>query len=251
MDAQNAPESSSTKQPASPKGSDSDSAKSKPSSSLAKDPKSATATSDPTDEDVAPDQNSDAETIVLPGKDGISPSKPRKVIKHEDKSDEEMNDIPQPRKQLKDMREHSRNSGHSDDSTTLTSKKKRHSEKEQQRTKERSGGTSSAPTSPPAHRRNSHDVSHRRHRSGDGQSASESESAKSRSHKSLQKGRVPIKRKAIKTESDDEGDPRQARRPRLSEANADISGARERERQLAKQSRVEARILGALNCGVL
>ncbi|KAK0124561.1 Set3 complex subunit [Cadophora gregata] len=39
--------------------------------------------------------DSEAETIVLPGKDGHSPSKIRKTIKHEDKSDdEEMRDVP-------------------------------------------------------------------------------------------------------------------------------------------------------------
>ncbi|TAQ87758.1 hypothetical protein B7494_g3921 [Chlorociboria aeruginascens] len=41
------------------------------------------------------DSESEAETIVLPGKDGHSPSKTRKSIKHEDRSDdEEMRDAP-------------------------------------------------------------------------------------------------------------------------------------------------------------
>ena len=41
------------------------------------------------DKDGTPEGNSDAETIVLPGKDGHSPSKVRKIIKREDKSDGE------------------------------------------------------------------------------------------------------------------------------------------------------------------
>jgi hypothetical protein len=44
---------------------------------------------------VVDNRDSDAETIVLPGKDGHSPSRTRKSIKHEDKSeDEEMTDAP-------------------------------------------------------------------------------------------------------------------------------------------------------------
>jgi len=47
-------------------------------------------------EDAGPKSDSEAETIVLPGKDGHSPSKVRKSIKHEDKSeDEEMGDAPE------------------------------------------------------------------------------------------------------------------------------------------------------------
>lgn len=48
-----------------------------------------------TPEDAGVKSDSEAETIVLPGKDGHSPSKTRKSIKHEDKSDdEEMRDAP-------------------------------------------------------------------------------------------------------------------------------------------------------------
>ncbi|KAI0971088.1 hypothetical protein F4678DRAFT_433683, partial [Xylaria arbuscula] len=145
MDAQNAAESSNTKQLASPKEADSgaDAPTSKPTPttapsalkssinsklvSLAKDSRPAIISSSTVDEDGSLDQNSDAETIVLPGKDSISPSKPRKVIKHEDKSDEEINSIPRPRKPLKDARDADRNSGHSDDaaSVSLGARKKR------------------------------------------------------------------------------------------------------------------------------
>lgn len=48
-----------------------------------------------THEDAGVKSDSEAETIVLPGKDGHSPSKIRKSIKHEDKSDdEEIADVP-------------------------------------------------------------------------------------------------------------------------------------------------------------
>jgi hypothetical protein len=43
----------------------------------------------PSPEETAGKSDSEAETIVLPGKDGHSPSKVRKAIKHEDKSDDE------------------------------------------------------------------------------------------------------------------------------------------------------------------
>ena len=47
------------------------------------------------DADAGAKSDSEAETIVLPGKDGHSPSKKRKSIKHEDRSeDEEMEDAP-------------------------------------------------------------------------------------------------------------------------------------------------------------
>ncbi|KAK3997236.1 hypothetical protein QBC44DRAFT_90937 [Cladorrhinum sp. PSN332] len=111
MDAQNAVEPASTKPAASPKrpGSDADQQKSSAPavtklSSIAKPelpPKDSSnrpsvsgsgsaSHSQPTDDDAAAaDGNSDAETIVLPGKDGHSPSKVRKIIKHEEKSDGE------------------------------------------------------------------------------------------------------------------------------------------------------------------
>jgi len=264
MDARNATESSSTKQPASPKEGDSgrDSLKSKPTPSTATDtlksptsnkPSSVAQESSATialsitlDEDAALDQNSDAETIVLPGKDGVSPSKPRKVIKHEDKSDEEMNNIPRPKKPLNDTRDSDRNGAHSDGpaSLSLTSKKKRSSEKERQ-----TDSLVSAPASPPSHRANNNG-SHQRRKSGDVQSESGSESSRSRSHKVYRKDKaksmerqLPSKRKAVKMESDDDGEMRKARRPRISDTSVDTSGSvRDREqrtssgRQSEKQS---------------
>ncbi|KAJ3579385.1 hypothetical protein NPX13_g1186 [Xylaria arbuscula] len=251
MDAQNAAESSSTKQLASPKEADSgaDALKSKTTStaatnplksptnskvvSLIKDSRQPTITSSTLDEDAALDQHSDAETIVLPGKDSISPSKPRKVIKHEDKSDEEMNAIPRPRKPLKDTRDTDRNGGHSDDATSISlgRKKKRQAEKERPRPKENSAAPGSAPDSPNVHNRTGNNIpSHRRRRSGGIHSESESESTKSRSHKVLHKDEAkvverlpPGKRKSVKTESDDDGEMRKARRTRISDIGVETS----------------------------
>ncbi|RWA14215.1 hypothetical protein EKO27_g902 [Xylaria grammica] len=266
MDAQNAAESSSTKQPASPKEGDSgaDAPKSKPTSatatnalksptnskfvSLAKESRPVTTSSSTLDEDAALDQNSDAETIVLPGKDSISPSKPRKVIKHEDKSDEEMNSIPQPRKPLKDARGTDRNGGHSDDATSILigGKKKRHVEKEK-RVKDGSTALGSAPNSPLIHSIINNESSHRRHKSGDVQSESGSESSKSRSHKASHKDDAKSmerllqgKRRTVKTESDDDGEMRKARRQRISDTSIDASGGvRERDHRTSSGRHVD------------
>lgn len=250
MDAQNAAESSSTKHHASPKEGDSGPDAPKPKSTsatvkktpksptnddvppLAKDSRLATISSSIADDDAAFDQNSDAETIVLPGKDGVSPSKPRKVIKHEDKSDEEMSNIPRPRKPLIDTRTAERNGGHSEDtnSVSLGGKTKRLAEKEKQRTKNNFGMAGSGPASPLTHNRISNDPSHRRRKSSDAQSESESESSKSRSHKVSHKDKAKSverlllgKRKTVKTESDDDGAIRKARRPRASDVGIDAA----------------------------
>ncbi|KAI3333434.1 ankyrin [Ustulina deusta] len=217
--------------------------------SLAKDPRPATISSSTLDEDAVLDQNSDAETIVLPGKDSISPSKPRKVIKHEDKSDEEINSIPQPRKPLKDTRDADRNGGHSDDasSISLAGRKKRQVEKEKQRAKDNSSAPGSAPNSPLVHNRASNISLHRRRRSGDVQSESGSESSKSRSHKVSHKDEVksverllPGKRKAVKTESDDDGEMRKGRRPRISDTSIDASaGVRDRDYRTSSGKHVD------------
>ncbi|KAI2630967.1 hypothetical protein GGR54DRAFT_178893 [Hypoxylon sp. NC1633] len=216
MDAQNAVESANTKQAASPKRggvAESDDPKAtvtanssttnnnvKPltarPSFIVADPPVATTPSSAHDDDVGPDQNSDAETIVLPGKDGISPSKPRKVIKHEDKSDGEIDDVlPPPRKHLKDGKDSDRNGGRPDDVVMSLERKRRLFGKEKQsRNKDASSGLSSAPASPPPHRRNNHEQIHRRRRSGDAHSESGSESPKSRTSKD------PIKTKSKSVE---------------------------------------------------
>ncbi|KAI0013668.1 hypothetical protein F4779DRAFT_625160 [Xylariaceae sp. FL0662B] len=223
MDAQNAVESATTKQPASPK---------RGSKAL----RSVQASSIAQDDDAGPEQNSDAETIVLPGKETISPSKPRKVIKHEDKSDGEMDDLlPPPGKHPRDGKDADRSGGPSEESAAPLGRKKRPFDKEReklQRTKDASSGLSSAPASPPQHRRNGHEQSDRRRKSGDAHSESGSESPKSKSyrdaikHKSKSVDRLLSgKRKAPKAESEDEGETRKARRPRISDPNLDNSVA--------------------------
>ncbi|KAI1634826.1 hypothetical protein F4809DRAFT_665077 [Biscogniauxia mediterranea] len=255
MDAQNAVESSHTKQAASPRRRDTEPDDPKPPTTttlnniksplnpklafLTKDSRSASTLSNAQDDDVGPDQNSDAETIVLPGKDGVSPSKPRKVIKHEDKSDGEIDDIlPPPRKSLKDGKDGERNGAPSDDTSaaSLLGKKKRLLEREKQQ-RSNSVGVSSAPASPPAYHRHGNDPSHRRRTSGDPHSESGSESSKPRAQKQPLKDKaksvdrqLPSKRKAPKAESEDEGESRKARRPRISDAGLDSpASARDRD----------------------
>lgn len=202
-----------------------------------KDSRSSTILASAQDDDVGPDQNSDAETIVLPGKDGISPSKPRKVIKHEDKSDGEINDIlPPPRKHVKDDRDGDRNCPSDDVVSSLERKRRQLGKEKPSKNTDPSSGLSSAPTSPPTHRRGNQEPVRRRRKSGDAHSESGSESAKSRPSKDSIKNKsksvdrlLPGKRKAPKAESDDEGELRKARRPRISDTSLDNSGAREKD----------------------
>ncbi|ETS85755.1 hypothetical protein PFICI_03780 [Pestalotiopsis fici W106-1] len=245
MDAQNAVESTSAKQPASPRrGSDNESTHPRNRSPVAnKTAASSTTTtttttvtkdlkpppntsSNATDEDAAHERDSDAETIVLPGKDGISPSKPRKVIKHEDKSDGEIDDhvLPAPKKlsrEAKDLSNHGERSAAGDDAASSVRQKKRPLEK--QRVRDGSAGLSSAPTSPPIHLQREQSSSHRRRNHGNHDSGSDSETPKPRSPKLSKEKGTPIerhlshKRKAHKTESDDDADARKIRRPRVSE----------------------------------
>ncbi|KAI4597038.1 Set3 complex subunit with deacetylase activity, meiotic-specific repressor of sporulation proteins [Pestalotiopsis sp. 9143b] len=242
MDAQNAVESTSAKQPASPRRApDNEStlprnrspvasktaASSTTTTSVPKDPKPPpNSTSNAADDDAA-QLDSDAETIVLPGKDGISPSKPRKVIKHEDKSDGEIDDhvLPAPKKPSRDAKE-SPSCGErpaaADDSASSVRQKKRPLEK--QRPRDGSAGLSSAPTSPPSHLPREQSSSHRRRTHGNHDSGSDSETPKPRSPKLPKEKATPSdrhlthKRKAPKTESDDDVESRKIRRPRVSEA---------------------------------
>ncbi|KAK2630229.1 hypothetical protein QTJ16_001049 [Diplocarpon rosae] len=69
--------------------------RSSPPPTLEQDPNMKTPRPNSVAEDIGEKSDSEAETIVLPGKDGHSPSKVRKSIKHEDRSeDEEMQDAP-------------------------------------------------------------------------------------------------------------------------------------------------------------
>ncbi|KAL2201288.1 hypothetical protein P885DRAFT_65559 [Corynascus similis CBS 632.67] len=248
MDAQNAAEPASTKPAASPKrpGSNSDHLKSATvtqASSAAKiepslkDNRSGESGARPNDEDGGADGNSDAETIVLPGKDGHSPSKARKIIKHE-KSDAEDGPSAAPaRKQshLKQEREGEKGdrsdrsekpdrpasgagTGPNEGTSSALTKKKKHLDKS--KAKDGSSGLSSAPGSPPQRRR----------RLSNAPSRSDSETAPVDSTKPSTKDKskapdkvVPHKRKAPRPDSDDEAENRKIRRQRTSGSGLDAS----------------------------
>ncbi|KAK3333642.1 ankyrin repeat protein [Cercophora scortea] len=255
MDAQNAVEPASTKpaaaSPKRPAGSDSDPPRSSASaaarsSSTArpdlsrKDRQASASGSHANEEDGGADGNSDAETIVLPGKDGHSPSKVRKIIKYEDKSDGEDTSTSVGRKRIngkqdRDMEKGERGDDRVDDrgddrgetadktasvtgnaanegSSSLAPKKKKHPDKP--KTKDGSSGLSSAPASPPQRRRRS-SVAH-------SSSNTHSKMSTKEKPKSLDK-LVPHKRKAAKAESDDEAESRKARRQRTSGSGLDAS----------------------------
>lgn len=254
MDAQNAIESASTKPvaPASPRrpatttdpeqsNNTSSSSVNKPraharSSPPAKDVKANVPISNTQDEDGGADNNSEAETIVLAGKDG-SPVKMRKLIKHEDNSDgEERAKVAAATKlkQSEGPKEDDKvekgsgggslaTAGATGAAAALSIKKKRLQEKPRSKDgKDGSSGLSSAPASPP----------HRpRHRSTDAHRLeSESESIRARSPKPTTRDKdpkdkhdsrpsekpAPQKRRAPKADSDDEAENRRVRRQRTS-----------------------------------
>ncbi|KAK0711185.1 hypothetical protein B0H67DRAFT_602009 [Lasiosphaeris hirsuta] len=248
MDAQNAVEPASSKPTASPKrpGSDSDqprpSATAKPTSNAKPEPSlrdrrsSTTASHHNNDDDAAAEGNSDAETIVLPGKDGHSPSKVRKIIKREDRSDgEDPPSLSRGRKQdsngkqdrdgdkgdrreRKDKSVSVADNRQPDRAPSLGAKKKKLVEKP--KAKDGSSGLSSAPASPPQRRR----------RASNAHSKSDSETAQVESPRTSSKEKpkstdklVPHKRKAPRLDSDDEGENRKARRPRYSGSGLDAS----------------------------
>ncbi|TPX11169.1 uncharacterized protein E0L32_000987 [Thyridium curvatum] len=240
MDAQNAVDAASTKPAASPKhsaGADPDQATkttsltksptSVRSSPPVKESRSGAAHPQAQDDDGA-DANSEAETIVLYDKNGNpSPSKSRKMIKHEDKSDGE-GKIEAPAA-LKASGSRSREGDRSGQggardaasappsAASHTGKKK--TSQENKRTKDGSSGLSSAPASPPHHHRPRRLSTAHPHPHPD--SDSDSVRAKSPRLPSAVRDKarsvdrlVSHKRKAPKAESDDEGESRKARRQR-------------------------------------
>ncbi|KAK3357429.1 hypothetical protein B0T25DRAFT_589702 [Lasiosphaeria hispida] len=248
MDAQNAVEPASSKPAASPKrpGSDSDqprpSATARTTSNAKPEPPprdrrpSTTVSHHNNDDDAATEGNSDAETIVLPGKDGHSPSKVRKIIKREDRSDgEDPPSLSRGRKQdsngkqdrdvdkgdrreRKDKSVSAADNRQSDRAPSLGVKKKKLVEKP--KAKDGSSGLSSAPASPPQRRR----------RSSNTHSKSDSETAQVESPRTSSKEKpksadklIPHKRKAPRLDSDDEGENRKTRRPRYSGSGLDAS----------------------------
>ncbi|KAK3944737.1 hypothetical protein QBC46DRAFT_159036 [Diplogelasinospora grovesii] len=250
MDAQNAVEPASTKPAAaaSPKrpGNDPDQPRSSAvnrssnatkSESTNKDPKPGASGSHANEDDGGAEGSSDAETIVLPGKDGNhSPSKVRKIIKHEDKSDREETAVSLGRKQsngkpdrdgdkaertLKTDRPNlAPGNGANEGAPRLGTKKKRLPDKS--RTKDGSSGLSSAPASPPPQQR--------RRRPSHPHSDSDAETAHAKSPRTVTKERsrpldslVPHKRKVSKVESDDEAENRKIRRQRTSGSGLNAS----------------------------
>lgn len=194
-------------------------------------------------DDAAQDGNSDAETIVLPGKDGLhSPSKVRK-IKNED-SEAQARD----RADHSTQRRHLTNSKHDRDGDRKdhdradkvdkpsglassngfgdSKRKKLLDRPDKPRSKDGSSGLSSAPASPPPQPRR---------RPSKAQSESGSEHARgippmkpSMSEKPhLPNKLVPHKRKTLKAESDDEAENRKVRRQRIS--GSGLSASRYRD----------------------
>jgi ankyrin repeat protein len=252
MDAQNAAEPASTKLAASPKrpGSDTDqprapavtktSSTAKPELSL-NDNKPSASGRRPGDEDGGADGNSDAETIVLPGKDGHSPSKVRRIIKHEKSDTEDGPSLSSSRKHsnLKPDRDGDRaekgdkidraekversmsvtGTAPNENIALLASKKKKHLDKT--KSKDGSNDLSSAPGSPPQPQR-------RRRPSNDPKS--DSDTAPAESVKAVVKDKLkspdkvlPHKRKAPRPDSDDEAENRKIRRQRTSGSGLDAS----------------------------
>ena len=241
MDAQNAVEVASTKPAASPKRSG-EPDQAKPAVTRApsaarpspppRAPRSSATASNAQDDDDGADGQSEAETIVLPGsKDGPSPSKARKVIKHEDNSDGEINADPaggRRRSGVANSRDHEKADragarGHdgrpAEGAAGVPGKKRRLHDKagpgDKPRSKDGSSGLSSAPASPPSRQRP--------RRPSDARSGSDSDSVRVTSPQSAARDKprpldklVPHKRKAPKAESDDEGENRKARRQRTS-----------------------------------
>ncbi|KAK2593150.1 hypothetical protein QQS21_009160 [Conoideocrella luteorostrata] len=193
-------------------------------------------------DDAQEDRDSDAETIVLPGKDGHSPSKARKV-RQEDKSESDGDptkgiDANGHRKGLRDV---DHNGAFTTGGRHIEGvKKKRPSistgspadKDSRPRNKDAaSSGLSSAPTSPPHRQQHQNHHPNRRRRSNTVSSSSSSDSGQSAQKVSskaslrdkLKPGErlLPHKRKAPKVESDDEGEVRKARRQRTTSAGFD------------------------------
>lgn len=192
-------------------------------------------------DDAGQDGNSDAETIVLPGKDGFhSPSKARK-IKNEDGEAGDRADHSTQRRHLNnskhdrdgDRKDHDR--GDTVDKPALPSssngmgesrRKKLLDRPDKPRSKDGSSGLSSAPASPPPQAR-------RRPSKAQSESGSEhlrgiprmKPSMSEKPH--LPNKLVPHKRKTLKAESDDEAENRKVRRQRIS--GSGLSASRHRD----------------------
>jgi ankyrin repeat protein len=202
-----------------------------------------------TEDDGPVDVSSEAETVVLPGKDGHSPSKIRKPIKIEDRIENRDDDEGSAKKvsdrggnSTRGLHDRERASGRekagekpmkSESSSAVASTgtatplsggtlgvNKKKSQHEKARSKDGSSGLSSAPTSPPP--------SGAPRRSPKLAEESDAESMTARSSKITSKDKTrpnekpnSHKRKALKAESDDDGASRKARRQRASVSGSD------------------------------
>lgn len=180
------------------------------------------------------DRDSDAETIVLPGKDGHSPSKARKV-RQEDKSDGDaeaskdgQSSFSGPRSEHESNGKNGKPTSGANDSSDV--KKKRPSDaadKSKDKSGSGKGSLSSAPESPQIRRRRRSVDSYSSH-SDSGQPVGSSSVKPSPRHKERA---LPTKRKASRSDSDeDEEDTRKARRQRTTSNSID-TGRPSRERR--------------------
>ncbi|KAF4986567.1 hypothetical protein FGRMN_10775 [Fusarium graminum] len=209
------------------------------------------------DRDASEGRDSDAETIVLPGKDGHSPSKARKV-RQEDRSDgdgdgeaEADNDGDDgPKSSIKAVGyrrpefEKQASSIHARGDPIRKKRMSAHLEREKlSRGKDAaaSSGLSSAPASPPHHRQQ-----HRRRFADDTHSSSDSEHPHPRPMKPLREklksgeNAVLHKRKSLKAESDDEGEGRKIRRQRTTSASIDSTRLQRENKPLSATSHYDS-----------
>lgn len=164
------------------------------------------------------DQDSDAETIVLPGKDGHSPSKVRKV-RQEDKDG---SDGERPRDRRRSTR---------DDHADGLRRKKRISSRPDKDLRSHNDDSehSDQSSNPPSPEMTQRRLQHRRRRSelpdvSDSDSDPSDRKSSTKSNRERSRGgdrSVSLKRKTPKMESDDELDNRKARRQRTTSAGAD------------------------------
>ncbi|SPJ79640.1 related to nasopharyngeal carcinoma susceptibility protein LZ16 [Fusarium torulosum] len=207
------------------------------------------------DQDASEGRDSDAETIVLPGKDGHSPSKARKV-RQEDRSDgdgdaevdNDGDDGPKSSIKAAGYRppefEKQASSIHARGDPIKKKRISAHLDRERlSRGKDAaaSSGLSSAPTSPPHHRQQ-----HRRRFADDTHSSSDSEHSHPRTIKPLREklksseNTVLHKRKSLKVESDDEGEGRKVRRQRTTSASIDSTRLQRENKPLSATSHYDS-----------
>lgn len=211
------------------------------------------------DEKNADAANSDAETIVLPGKDGHSPSKVRKV-KHEDKSEGENPSLPArashhkeeregehaPQRGQEDVQDHGKDgvgkekekgkdrersstaavTGPTDSALSQPVKKKRLLEKPSEkpslpppRHPNIKDPSVSTSTSPPPRSRPSADANPPTHSDSNSDTARHKPSKDPKDKSKGAEKLIPHKRKALKLDSDDEDENRKARRQRTAPAS--------------------------------